>query len=186
MPSPNDHRHSRARLRRLSRVSAFLALSLVLYLVESAVIPPLPVPGAKLGLANLAVLVMIYLEGTGAAIQVALGRVILASLFAGTFGAVAFFPTLAGAVTATFVMAGVRRMGSFGAVGVSISGALAHNLAQLAAIIPFFPRAGLIHFLPYLILLAIPSGLITGLIGDRILKALLPGSAKGSGSEARR
>lgn len=174
MPSRNNRRDH---LRRLTRTAVFLALSLALYMVEAQLVPPLPVPGAKLGLANLVTLVMVYTDGLSAALVVALARVLLGSLFAGTFLGIAFWPTLAGAVTATLVMALLVRLTKhrLGPVGVSIAGALTHNLAQLAAIYPFFPGAGLVYYLPFLVLLAIPAGLLTGLIGGRVLRALPDG-----------
>lgn len=183
MPSRNNRR---AHLRRLTRIAVFLALSLALYMVEAQLVPPLPVPGAKLGLANLVTLILVYTDGLSAALAVAFARVLLGSLFAGTFLGIAFWPTLAGAVAATFAMALLVRLTKqrLGPVGVSIAGALTHNLAQLAAIYPFFPGAGLGYYLPLLVLLAIPAGLLTGLIGGRILRAL-PGAPLRAKSGAR-
>lgn len=171
MQYPNSPAARRVRLRRLTRVAVFLALSLALHLVESTILPPLPVPGAKLGLANLATLVILHLEGTKAAFAVSLGRVVLGSLFGGTFLGLAFWPTLAGAVAATSIMALIKRIPSFGPVGVSVAGALAHNMGQLAAVYPFFPHAGLLYYLPFLVLLALPAGAVNGIIGERVLAA---------------
>ncbi|HAH95939.1 MAG TPA: hypothetical protein DCL69_03440, partial [Firmicutes bacterium] len=56
--------------------------------------------------------------------------------------------------------------------GVSVMGALAHNISQLAAIYPFFPNAGLLYYLPFLFLLAVPAGLLTGIVGRKIIVAL--------------
>lgn len=172
MPSPSSPAARRARLRKLTRIAVFLSLSLVLHLIENMILPPLPVPGAKLGLANLATLALLFLEGPGPAFAVALGRVTLGSLFGGTFLGIAFWPTLAGAVSATAVMSLTKRISSLGIVGVSVTGALAHNLGQLAGIYPFFPRAGLLYYLPFLILLAIPAGILNGVIGERVLSAI--------------
>lgn len=177
MPSRNDRRQH---IRRLTHMAVFLALSLALYLVEAQLVPPLPVPGAKLGLANLVTLIIVYMDGLSPALVVAFARVVLGSLFAGTFLGIAFWPTLAGAVTSTAMMALLVRLtkGRLGPVGVSIAGALAHNLAQLAAIYPFFPGAGLVYYLPFLVLLALPAGVVTGLIGGRVLRALPEGTGR--------
>ena len=57
-----------------------------------------------------------------------------------------------------------------GLVGVSIIGAVCHNLGQLAALGLVLPNAGTILFLPWLILLAIPAGLVTGLLARQIVE----------------
>ena len=140
----------------------------MLFRSENAILPPLPIPGVRLGLANMVILTVLYTEGFKIACIVSISRVFLGSFFSGTFLGIAFWPTLAGAVKSRF-----------SPVGVSVMGALAHNTSQLAAIYPFFPNAGLFYYLPFLILLAVPAGILTGIIGRNVIAAL---ETQGDGS----
>lgn len=169
-----NRRSRRERIRRLSRTALYLALALTVYALENAILPPLPIPGVRLGLANMVILTVLYTEGFKTACIVSISRVFLGSFFSGTFLGIAFWPTLAGAVTSTLVMAATRQLSKskVSPVGVSVMGALAHNTSQLAAIYPFFPNAGLFYYLPFLILLAVPAGVLTGIIGRNIIEAL--------------
>jgi len=171
-----NRRTQRERIRRLSRTALYLALALTVHALESVIFPPLPIPGVRLGLANMVILTVLYTDGFKTAGIVSISRVFLGSFFSGTFLGIAFWPTLAGAVTSTLVMAATRRFSKsrVSPVGVSVMGALAHNISQLAAIYPFFPNAGLLYYLPFLILLAVPAGIITGIIARNIIAALTP------------
>jgi heptaprenyl diphosphate synthase len=144
-------------------MSFFLALALVLHLVE-AFLPPLPLPGVRLGLANIVTLAVLALAGSGPALTVSLLRVLLGSLLAGTFGATAFWLSLAGAAASFLVMAALWRLPRprFGFLGLSIAGAMSHNLAQLLA---YSLLAGLRGLSAYALLsagAAIPTGLVVG------------------------
>ena len=132
----------------------------------------LPLPGAKLGLANLATLVALELDGPGTAALVSFLRVLIAAIFGGTVGAVAFWLSLGGAALSLVGMCAARFLPGIGTVGVSIIGAVCHNLGQLAVLGLVLPNAGTILFLPWLILLAIPAGLATGLLARKIVERL--------------
>lgn len=169
-----NRRARRESIRHLSRTALYLALALTVHALENAILPPLPIPGVRLGLANMVILTVLYTEGFKTAFLVSISRVFLGSFFSGTFLGIAFWPTLAGAVTSTLTMAAVRlfSQSKVSPVGVSVMGALAHNISQLAAIYPFFPNAGLLYYLPFLFLLAVPAGLLTGIVGRKIIVAL--------------
>lgn len=164
-------------LRRLARTGALLALGLALFILENAFFPVaslVSLPGAKLGLANLAVLAALELDGLAPAAAVSLLRVLLAGIFSGTVGAAAFWLSLGGAVSSLVGMALGRHLPGIGPVGISVIGAVCHNLGQLAALKVLMPNAATLIFLPWLVLLAIPAGLITGLIAVEIIKRLGP------------
>ncbi len=173
----------RSRLRRLARTGALLALGLALAVLENAFLPALifvlPVPGAKLGLANLATLTALEINGLGAAATVSILRVLLAGIFAGTLGAVAFWLSLGGAVLSLAGMTMARRLPGISLVGVSVVGAVCHNLGQLAALGLFIPGTGLLAFLPWLVLLAIPAGLVTGVLAVGIVRRLAVEEGRG-------
>lgn len=162
---------------RLTRLALLVAVALALHAVEAA-LPALPVPGARLGLANLATLIALVVLGSRAAITVAVVRSILGSAIVGTFLAPAFFMSLSGALVSAIVMAISYRLGPrFSLVGVSLAGALAHNMAQLAVAVVLIGY-GVMAYAPYLIVFALPAGAVTGVLGAIVSERLtisLPG-----------
>ncbi|MDI6870144.1 MAG: Gx transporter family protein [Bacillota bacterium] len=154
-----------ARRPSLPRLALLLALGIVLHLVEGAFLGPLPVPGAKMGLANIVTLLTLLAYGLRWALLVGVLRVALASLLSGTFLSLGFMLAVSGAVVSALVMAGGRRLGGehLSPVGTSVLGALSHNLAQLAAFALWARHTGVFYYLPPLLLLAGPTGLFTGL-----------------------
>lgn len=159
----------------MARTAALLALSLALLVLENRFFPlamVLPLPGAKLGLANLATLIALELDGLGAAVTVSILRVTLAGILGGTLGA--FWFSLGGALLSLAGMALGRRLPGISLVGVSMIGAVCHNAGQLVVLRFLMPGAGVAVFLPWLILLAVPAGLLTGIMARRIAARLRP------------
>jgi heptaprenyl diphosphate synthase len=142
-----------------------VAVAGILHAVESWLPLPSPVPGVKLGLANIVSLLVINVYGWRDALSVSALRVVLGTLLGGVFLGPAFAMGLSGAVVSTLVMACVYRRWRppFSLVGVSVIGAVAHNLAQIGTAAVLVASASLLWYLPYLVLFAVPTGLATGL-----------------------
>lgn len=161
-------------------LSALTALSIVLNWLENLFFPwsVLPVPGVRLGLANVVFLLVFLLAGFRAALLVSLARVGVVGLFGGTLATVVFPLSLGGAVL-SLLLVKLARMGlqtRLSLMGLSVVGAVGHNLGQLAvmALIPgLFPQGSLVYMvLPALLLLAIPAGMVTGWIAGQLFPAL--------------
>ncbi len=155
--------------------AALLALGIVVYVLEGFFPPLVPVPGAKLGLSNIVVLFAMLFLGYGSGILLAIARSILGSFLAGTlFSPGALLSLTGGLVSALVVAFSLRRLRPpLGLVGVSILGAIAHNVTQLAvAYFLFVQVAGLFYYLPFMLILGLISGLITGLIAVYLFERL--------------
>lgn len=154
----------------LARLSMLLAVGIVLHLVEGLFLGPLPVPGAKMGLANIVTLLALLNYGLGWGLLVGILRVVLGTLLSGTFLSLGFWLAASGAIASSLVMTAGRRLGGerLGAVGLSVLGALTHNLAQLAVFSLWARHAGVFLYLPALLLLAVPAGLLTGLAAGHL------------------
>jgi len=148
-----------------------IALAFILSWIETLLPNPLEgmVPGIKLGLANLVVIVALYRLGFWSAVTISLTRVLLAALTFGNFSM--FFYSLAGAALSLLVMRLVKAFRCFGSAGVSISGGLAHNLGQIIVAMLVL-GSSLIYYLPYLILGGCISGFFIGLLAVLILRHL--------------
>lgn len=144
------------------------ALALTLSGLE-LLLPPLPMlpPGAKPGLSNIVTMYAASALGLPSALALAL----LKGLFAGvTRGATAFLMSTCGGLLSTLVMGLMLKWGKgFGLIGVGVAGALSHNAAQLG-VAALLTTGAVVAYLPFLLLFALLTGTLTGLI----LRAALP------------
>ena len=141
---------------RVARVAVLVSVALVLAYVERLVPAPVPVPGIKLGLANLSALVALYLFGWREALTVSVLRVLLGGAMFGSGFSMVY--ALCGAACAFAAMALAKGFFGLHVVTVSAIGGLVHNLAQMAVAALVVQTAELFYYLPMLIL----SGVITG------------------------
>lgn len=159
--------------RRLVYLSLLLAMATALHVLEGLFPIPLPFPGVKLGLANIITLLVLYLYDLRAGLTVAIARVFLGSLLGGTFLAPGFLLGLTGAVVSTLFMALlVKKTDCFSPLGISLAGAVGHNLGQLLMASLLLQNRAIFFYLPVLLLAAIPTGLVTGYILQRLLERL--------------
>lgn len=155
--------------RRDHLIAALAALAIVIQLAESAL--PSPLPGVKPGLANGVILFVLLRFGWSACAQVALLRVLGASLLLGSFGSPGFALSLAGTLASVAVLAGVRYVPATGPVGFSVLSALAHIGAQFAlAWFWLIPSPALLTLLPVLLGASLVFGIVNGLIVAHLIK----------------
>ena len=154
-------------LLKMINLAVLVTFAVVIHTVEAALPLPMPVPGVRLGLANVITLLAIALYGVRSGLLVAVLRTVIGSLIGGTFLGFGFWLSLAGGVLSTVVMALAMllvKKGFGSLVSVSVLGAAAHNLAQLTAAALVIGSAALLKgYWPLLLLLAVPTGFFTGL-----------------------
>ncbi|MDR3349363.1 MAG: Gx transporter family protein [Acidaminococcales bacterium] len=148
--------------RRLVLASTLAAIGVALNVAESALPPLLPVPGAKIGLANISALMCLYLLPLRLTVAVIFLRVFIASFLTGTLLSAAFFLSLAGGAASLSVMALMRKIPRVSLTGVSLAGAAAHNVGQLLAACLLLNSQALLYYLPPLVIFSLPAGLFTG------------------------
>lgn len=170
---------------RLSRVAVLVALACVLQVAESFI--PHPVPGLRLGLANMITLTAMVLLGFRYAMEVALLRTILSALIMGTFMSPTFILSFSGAVVSTAVMglfywlSGIHRYFRLSVIGVSILGAVTHNMVQLfLAYFLLVKHGGIFIFFPYLSLGAVATGWVVGVVTGGVCCRVLNGDTNGT------
>lgn len=144
---------------RTAAIGVLCALAVALSFLES-LLPPLPVPGAKWGLSNLATMTALPLFGLPGALAVTVVKAGFAFFRGGASG----WMSLAGGLFSTLLMAAVWRFSSRNVsfFGIGVVGAVAHNMGQLAAAMLLFSPA-LIWYAPWLLLTGAVAGCITGL-----------------------
>lgn len=156
--------------KKIALLSVLMALGIVLNGLENVLLPwtILPVPGAKIGLANIVSLLILLLADLKTALTLSILRIIIVNALTGTIGTPVFPLSLGGAVLSLSLMKLARSaLGEkLSLIGLSIIGAIGHNLGQMAVltVLPgLFPGFSALYLLlPGLLLLVIPAGMITG------------------------
>ena len=154
------------RTRKIVIIALLVGLGLVLHLVENMLPLSFIIPGAKLGLANIANLLGLILFGFIAGLQILLLRIFLGSILAGTFMTINFYLSLTGGLLGYLIMSlfFYYFRNKFSIIGVSLGGAVFHNVGQIITAYLIISNDAIFYYLPYLILLALPTGVGIGLI----------------------
>ena len=150
--------------RDIARLGLLTALALALYSMESLL--PRPLPWLRFGFSNALVLVVLLIYGLRLALSVSVIRTLLGSLILGSFLSPGFAISISASITSCIVMGIARLVGrrGLGPVGISVIGALAHNMTQLVVAYFLFVRRTEIFFLiPVFALMSAGTGLVTGL-----------------------
>ena len=153
--------------KRIVSLSVLLAMAIVLAYVES-LIPALPIPGSKLGLANIITLVVLYLYSEKDALTISLLRIFVVGLIRGTIGFPTFWLSLGGGILALVMMIIFKRLKIFNKVSVSIMGSLGHALGQILVAMVVLSTPELAYYFPFIFMIAIPTGIFTGLVAIRL------------------
>lgn len=130
----------------------------------------IPIPGVKLGLANIVTVFALYGLGPGQALMILIARCFLGAVFAGNMNALIF--SVMGGVTAMLMMILLSRFRKLSVYGVSIGGAAAHNCGQVAAAMITLGNSAPLYYLPILLGVSLFTGALTGLIAASLFKAL--------------
>ena len=155
--------------KKLTRLAMLLSLSVVLSIVESLIPLNTAIPGLKLGLANAVIVFAIASYSLKEALTISILRVFLVGLLrTGLFNTYFFF-SLGGALLSVIVMYIVYKTNKFSIVGVSIIGAIFHNIGQILVAIVMLNTINLAFYLPLLLIFSIPSGIIIGLTVKSVL-----------------
>lgn len=149
-----------------------VALAFLLSYVETLIPFSLGVPGIKLGLANLVVLVSLYLFGERQAFTISLVRILLAGLTFGSFSIMLY--SLAGGILSFICMALGKRYTGLSVVGVSILGGITHNLGQILLAAVVLKTGALLYYLPVLLAAGTLAGVIIGILGGSLTARLQP------------
>ena len=155
--------------KRLVLLAMLTAVAMILSYVES-LLPSVGIPGGKMGLANLAVIVALFRFGWKEAAALSLVRVVLVSLLFGSVGAMLY--SLAGAVLSLAVMALLRRIERFSTVGISVAGGVAHNAGQILMAMLILQTKQLLGYLPVLAVSGIAGGVLTGLAAALLIRRI--------------
>lgn len=163
-----------SKAKQVSLCAVLVALALALSYTERFLPLQLlvPLPGIKLGLANIVTLFALYTLGTRQALLILIPRCVLGAMFGGGITGLLF--SLWGGLLALGVMSLARKIPLFSIFGVSILGAAAHNVGQILACMVLMRSVFVAAYLPYLLLVAIATGLLTGTLTAGVIQHTRP------------
>lgn len=145
----------------------FAALAILMGYVEMLIPVPVPIPGVKLGLANVIIIIMMYFMDTKSAFFVSLIRVVLSGLLFAGFAGLLY--SLAGAMLSFAVMALLKKTDKFSIVGVSIAGGVFHNVGQIIVAALAVENVKMAYYLPFLLVSGVVTGMLIGIVAKTAL-----------------
>ncbi len=157
--------------KRVAYIGMLVGLALVLSYVEAMVPLPVGIPGIKVGLANLVVMVALYTLDERKAVEISVLRIVLVGFSFGSFSSMIY--SLAGGIASLFIMIIAKRLDWFSIKGVSILGGVFHNLGQIIVAMVVVENTKLIFYLPVLIISGTIAGIGIGIMSFLITKRVV-------------
>ena len=156
---------------RLTRNAVLTAVALTIFMIEAQLPNLAPIPGVKLGLANIVTVYAMFLMGPADTLCILLCRVFLGSLFAGQL--MTLFYSLGGGLLCYAVMLVLRKIVTQRQIwACSVMGSIAHNIGQITVAILLTHTPGLLAYLPALMISGILAGLFTGLCAQYLVNRM--------------
>ena len=160
-----------AKTKKLAFMAVLTAIALTIFMIENQIPAPVPIPGVKLGLANIITLTAMYILGRREAGAVLLMRVVMGAVFAGAPSTLIY--SAAGGLCAYLVMClciGLFKESQMWII--SVLSAIAHNAGQLAACALIVKTPGILVYAPILAVSAVITGLFTGFAAMYLVRAV--------------
>ncbi len=145
----------------------YVSIALICTYLEGFISLPFVTPGIKLGLVNIVILVVMYSPGVKAAFAVSITRVLLVGLLFGNGFTILY--SLSGALCALFIMAFSQKTNCFSEIGISILGAVGHNIGQLLVAMAVLNTVNVVYYFVVLLVAAIITGTSIGVLAKKII-----------------
>ena len=147
-----------------------ISLAFIFSYLEAIIPIPIPIPGVKLGLANLVTIVGLYTVGVKGTVAVSLIRIVLVGCTFGNLFSMVY--GLAGGALSLVLMILFRKANWFSQIGVSIIGGIGHNIGQLTVAALVTETAGVFYYLPVLLAAGVVAGGVIGLLGGLVTERI--------------
>lgn len=148
----------------------FTALALIFSYVETLIPINFGIPGAKLGLANLVIVTVLYRARWQDAFLLSVIRIVLAGFIFGNLFAILY--SLAGGLLSLAAMTMIKQRGSFSVIGVSMAGGVTHNIGQLIVAMLVVETYQVGYYLPVLMISGLVTGALIGLVCKEVIRRL--------------
>lgn len=156
--------------KRIAKMSMLVALAIIFSYIEFLIPINLGVPGIKLGLANLVIVIALYTMNTMDVWLISILRILILGFMFGSGMSIIY--SIAGAVLSLIVMCIIKRIKGFSIVGVSIAGGVCHNIGQIVVAMLVVETTGILYYMPALLVAGVITGAIIGIISKRVVRVV--------------
>lgn len=146
----------------------FTSLALILSYVETLIPISFGIPGIKLGLANLVIVIVLYTYGEKEAFLLSVTRILLSGFLFGNLSMILY--SMAGGIFSFAIMVLLCKTGGFSIQGVSIAGGVFHNIGQLLLAMMIVETYQVGYYFPVLLISGLVTGLLIGIVSREVLK----------------
>lgn len=157
-------------IRKTAYIGLFLAVALICSYIETLIPFSFGIPGVKLGLTNIVIVLMLYTVGTKESLLVSVLRVILVGFLFGNLFSILY--SLAGGLLSFVVMALLKRMDKLGCVSVSVAGGISHNIGQILVAAFIVNNFNIMFYIPVLLIAGLLTGLVIGILAQELIVRL--------------
>ncbi len=158
--------------KRIANIGLMTALAMIFSYVEAMLPINFGIPGVKIGIANLVVVSGVYILNIKDVWMISMIRIFLMGLLFGN--GVSLIYSLSGGVLSLLVMMLLKKSGIFSIKGVSVAGAVSHNIGQLIAASVVIGNLSIFYYFPVLLIAGVVMGIIIGMLSGRILTGVKP------------
>lgn len=162
----------KSKTKRMTTIAMLISISVVFHMIESMIPIPLPIPGFRLGLANIIGLITLYMLDARIMLTVNIMRVLLASLLRGILFGSGFWLSLSGVLLSSCASILAYKKTPMSMYGVSMAGSVFHAVGQVVVITWMYQQFFMQAVLPILIFLGLPTGFLIACIAKEVLKRI--------------
>lgn len=155
---------------RVAYFGVFTALALIFSYIETLIPISFGIPGVKLGLANLIIVIALYKIPLREVYVLSVVRVLLSGVLFGNYFSIAY--SLAGGLLSLTVMALLKKTGGFSVIGISIAGGVCHNIGQLVVAMIVVETFAMSYYMPVLLVAGLITGFLIGVVADQVLRRI--------------
>ena len=154
--------------KRLTELALLTTVALIIFVIELRIPSLVPIPGVKLGLANLVTIIALQRLDLKSTIVISVGRIILSNVLFGNMAVLLY--SLAGAACSILIMTLFKKCRVFGLVGISVAGAVFHNLGQILVAVCVMENIRIFYYMFVLLVTGTVAGVAIGLLASFLLK----------------
>lgn len=155
---------------RVAYFGVFTALALIFSYVETLIPISFGIPGVKLGLANLIIVIALYKMRLSEAYLLSVVRVVLSGFIFGNYFSIIY--SLVGGLLSLTAMACLKKNDGFSVMGVSVAGGVCHNIGQLIVAMLVVETFSVAYYVPVLLVAGVATGLVIGLVANGMIRRL--------------
>ncbi|MFV0363996.1 MAG: Gx transporter family protein [Suipraeoptans sp.] len=155
---------------KIARFGVMVALALIFSYIESLIPINFGIPGIKLGLANLVIVVALYMMDTPSAYILSVTRVLTAGFMFGNMMIIVY--SLVGGLLSLSIMAILKKINKNSLIAISIAGGVFHNIGQLIVAAITLETLQISYYAPILIISGLITGLVIGVVAEAIIKRI--------------